>query len=55
MTKAEEIHFNKMIDTYKQYLQCSSWKRKRDLKKSLETLEKDWFDYQRFRNRKSIG
>jgi hypothetical protein len=50
MTKAEEIHFKKMLDTYRQYLLTDSWKRKKDLKKSLASLEKDWFDYQRFKN-----
>jgi hypothetical protein len=50
MTKAEEIHFKKMLETYRQYLLTDSWKRKKDLKKSLASLEKDWFDYQRFKN-----
>lgn len=50
MTKAEEIHYNKMMETYSQYLTTTSWKRKKDLKKSLASLEKDWFDYMRFKN-----
>lgn len=49
MTKSEEIHFNSLMDTYRQYLTTSSWKRRKDLKKSLLSLEKDWFDYQRFK------
>ena len=49
MTKSEEIHFNSLMDTYYQYLTASSWKRRKDLKKSLFSLEKDWFDYQRFK------
>lgn len=50
MTKAEEIHFNTMMETYRQYLTTTSWKRQKDLKKSLASLEKDWFDYMRFKN-----
>ena len=49
MTKSEEIHFNSLMDTYRQYLTTPSWKRRKDLKKSLLSLEKDWFDYQRFK------
>ena len=47
MTKAEEQHVQQMLDTYKQYILCDSWKRRNDLKRQLARLEKEWAEYKR--------
>ena len=49
MKTMEQIHLQAMMDTYKEYLTTKSWKRKRDLKRHLAELERDWFDYQRIK------
>ena len=57
MIESEKKHLDKMVKTYKEYLTAKSWKRRRDLKKALAGLERDWFEYLRIRQeeRKSAG
>lgn len=43
-------HIEKMLEVKKQIYLTDSWKRKRDLEKHLEKLEKTWFQYKKVKN-----
>ena len=39
----QKKHFEKMLEVKKEIYLTTSWKRKRDLEKYLNRLEKEWF------------
>lgn len=55
MKAMEKIHLDAMMDTYREYLTTKSWKRRRDLKRHLASLESDWFDYMRIKQEERIA
>lgn len=55
MTRSEEQHVQKMLDTYKQYILSDSWRRRNDLGKYLARLEKEWAEYKKYRKGESHG
>lgn len=46
----EKEHINKMLSVKKQIYLTDSWKRRNDLERQLNRLEKEWFRYKKLKS-----
>jgi hypothetical protein len=45
----EKEHLEKMKKVYEEICNCTSWKRKNDLRRQLAKLEKEWETYNKLK------
>ena len=50
----EKEHIDKMLEIKKQIYLTDSWKRRNDLQKQLDRLEKEWFRYMKIKNKSTL-